>query len=129
MCQKRLCHRAEVAKISVVATTDCVFCNVIGGGKILHRKQSMLMKPEGSVKCHQTPPTTASSSGTAPYHGFFVGHSPPPRLLRRAWPHTTASSSGMTPHHHGPPPWPPTTAPHHSPPPSTHSFNVSQGLL
>ena len=31
-------------------TTDYVFCNVIGGWKILRRKQSTLMKPEGSVE-------------------------------------------------------------------------------
>ena len=49
-----LCHRAEVAKDSSIATTDCVFCNVIGGWKILHRKQLVLMKSEESTEGHQT---------------------------------------------------------------------------
>ena len=35
-------------------TTDRVFCNVIDSWKILFRKQSTLMKPEGLVKRHQT---------------------------------------------------------------------------
>ena len=33
--KKVLCHRAEVAKDYAA---DCVFCNVIGGGKTLPRK-------------------------------------------------------------------------------------------
>ena len=47
-------HHAEVAKDFRCFTTDCVFCNVIGGWKFLRRKQSMLIKPERSVKRHQT---------------------------------------------------------------------------
>ena len=31
----------------VFPTTDCVFCNVVGSWKIVPRKQSTLMKPEG----------------------------------------------------------------------------------
>ena len=56
-----LCHRAEVAKNSSIATTDCVFCNVIGSWKILHRKQSVLMKPEESTEGHQTFPLQVGS--------------------------------------------------------------------
>ena len=39
LCAKKvLCHRTEVAKNFWCCTTDCAFCNVIGGGKILSRK-------------------------------------------------------------------------------------------
>ena len=45
LCAKKvLCHHAEVAKD--VLQYRYVFCNVIGGWKILGRKQSTLMKPE-----------------------------------------------------------------------------------
>ena len=46
--------RPEVAKNFQCCTTDCVFCNVIGGGKFLSRKYSTLMKPKGSAERHQT---------------------------------------------------------------------------
>ena len=36
--KKVLCYRTEVAKDFSGCTTDCVFCNVIGGRKILPRK-------------------------------------------------------------------------------------------
>ena len=48
-----LCHCTEVSKDFWCHTTDCVFCNVIGGGKFLSRKYSTLMKPEGSAEHHQ----------------------------------------------------------------------------
>ena len=51
---KVLCHRAEEAKNFQCWTTDCLFCNVIGGENFLSRKQPMLMKPEVSAGCHQT---------------------------------------------------------------------------
>ena len=51
--KKVLYHCTEEPRISGVAITDCVFCNVIGGWKILRRKQSMLMKPKGSVERYQ----------------------------------------------------------------------------
>ena len=53
--KKLLCHCAQVAK-NFRCCNDrlCFFCNVIGSWKITHRQQSMLMKPEGSVGCHQT---------------------------------------------------------------------------
>ena len=55
LCAKKvLCHRAEVANDFQCCTTDCVFCNVIGGGKFLSRKSSTLMKPDGLVEHHQT---------------------------------------------------------------------------
>ena len=38
-----LCHRVKVVKNFRCCTTDCVFCDVIGGCKILPRKQSTLM--------------------------------------------------------------------------------------
>jgi len=46
-------------RLSSVASTDCVFCNVIGSWKFLARKQTALMKPKESAECHQT----ISSSG------------------------------------------------------------------
>ena len=46
--KKVLCHCAEEAKNFQCCTTDCLFCNVIGG------EISMLMKPEISAGCHQT---------------------------------------------------------------------------
>ena len=52
--KKVLCHRAEEAKDFRCCTTDCLFCNVIGGEIFLSRKWSMLMKPEVSAGCHQT---------------------------------------------------------------------------
>ena len=51
---KVLCHCTEEPRISGIATTDCVFCNVIGGWKILCGKQSTLMKPKKSVEHYQT---------------------------------------------------------------------------
>ena len=36
--KKVLCHRVEVARISGAATTDCVFCNVIGCRRITRGK-------------------------------------------------------------------------------------------
>jgi len=36
--RKVLCHRAEVAKNFRCCTTDCLFCNAIGGEKFLSRK-------------------------------------------------------------------------------------------
>ena len=41
--KKVLYHCTEEPRISGVAIIDCVFCNVIGGWKILRRKQLMLM--------------------------------------------------------------------------------------
>ena len=41
-------------RLSSVASTDCVFCNVIGSWKFLARKQKALMKPKESAECHQT---------------------------------------------------------------------------
>ena len=38
--KKVLCHRVEVVRISGAATTDCVFCNVIGCHQIPVEKQS-----------------------------------------------------------------------------------------
>ena len=52
--KKVLCHHVEVVKNFQCCTTDCIFCNVIGTCKIVCRKQSMLMKPEGLAGCHQT---------------------------------------------------------------------------
>ena len=56
VCTKKVpCHCAEVAKNFQCCNHIFVFCNVIGGWKILRRKQSMLKKPE-LVKCHQILP-------------------------------------------------------------------------
>ena len=52
--KKVLCHRVEVARISGAATTDCVFCNVIGYRRITPGKAINLMKPEESAEGHQT---------------------------------------------------------------------------
>ena len=49
--KKVLCHRVEEAKNFRCCTTDCLFCNVIGGEKFL---SGTLMKPEVSAGCHQT---------------------------------------------------------------------------
>ena len=67
--KKVLCHRVEVVKNFRCCTTDCVFCNVIGGCKIVRQKQSTLMKPEGSAGCHQT-----LSSRVGSGHETSVGH-------------------------------------------------------
>ena len=48
------CHRVEVVRISGAATTDCVFCNVIGCRQIPRGKAINLMKPEESAEGHQT---------------------------------------------------------------------------
>ena len=50
--KKVLCHRVEVVRISGSATTDCVFCNVIGCRRIPPRKAINLMKPEESAEGH-----------------------------------------------------------------------------
>ena len=52
--KKGLCHRVEVVRISGGATTDCVFCNVIGCHQIPPGKVINLMKPEESAEGHQT---------------------------------------------------------------------------
>ena len=53
--KKVQCDCAQVAKnFRCCNNRLCFFCNVIGSWKITHRQQSMLMKPEGSVGCHQT---------------------------------------------------------------------------
>ena len=52
--KKVLYHRVEVARISGVATTDCVFCNVIGCCRITPRKAINLMKTEELAEGHQT---------------------------------------------------------------------------
>ena len=52
--KKVLCHRFEVVKISGGATTDCVFCNVIGCRQIPRGKAINLMKPKESAEGHQT---------------------------------------------------------------------------
>ena len=40
-------------RLSSVASTDSVFCNVIGSWKFLARNQKVLMKPKESAECHQ----------------------------------------------------------------------------
>ena len=52
--KKVQCHRVEVVRISGAATTDCVFCNVIGCRRIPRGKAMNLMKPEESAEGHQT---------------------------------------------------------------------------
>ena len=52
--KKVLCHRIEVVRISGAATTDCVFCNVIGCCQIPRGKTMNLMKAEESAEGHQT---------------------------------------------------------------------------
>ena len=52
--KKVLCHRVEVVSISSAATTDCVFCNVIGCRQISRGKAINLIKPEESAEGHQT---------------------------------------------------------------------------
>ena len=49
--KKVLCHRVEAVRISGAATTDCVFCNVIGCRRIPPGK-AILMKPEESAEGH-----------------------------------------------------------------------------
>ena len=52
--KKVLCHCGEVTKNFRCCTTDCAFYTVIGGWKILRRKQPTLMEPEESAEWHQT---------------------------------------------------------------------------
>ena len=52
--KKVLCHCVKVVKISGVATTHCVFCNMIGCRQIPRQKAINLMKPEELAEGHQT---------------------------------------------------------------------------
>ena len=52
--KKVLCQCIEVVRISGAATTDCVFCNVIGCRRIPPGKAINLIKPEESAEGHQT---------------------------------------------------------------------------
>ena len=51
--KKVLCHCVEVLRISGAATTDCIFCNVIGCCRIPPGKAINLMKPEELAEGHQ----------------------------------------------------------------------------
>ena len=61
---KVLCHCAEAAESFWYCNHDCVFCNVIGGWKILCGKQSTLMKPKKSVEHYQTLSSCGCGLGT-----------------------------------------------------------------
>ena len=50
--KKVLCHCVEV-RISGAATTDCVFCNMIGYRQSTPGKAIKLMKPKESAEGHQ----------------------------------------------------------------------------
>ena len=58
-----MCHHAEVAK-----DFQCVFCNVIGGWKILRRKQS-------TVERHQTLSSRVGSGDETKEDGTLEGQS------------------------------------------------------
>ena len=78
-------HHAQVVCAFLVLQPEIVFCDVIGGCKILSRNQPTLMKPEGLVKYHQTPLLSGGGSGHKtdgiPPHdtssSSFPTHTPP----------------------------------------------------